>query len=184
MSDQNKKGLRSEEVSSIQHLWFGHSNLPKDEDFSFAYKVAKCVAAVDGLHEMEAYRLKSRMAAIGAPSHVIEEVEAFDVSSVTAKEMFDLFSKVDVPDMMKAGTAAFIAYEALSVSIGDGELSDKETKELRSSVGILGLSENIFDDLVNVVLEEEAIRKKRIGIISAAYGGSESGDSFRFKHSA
>ena len=91
--------LTREQVAALQHLWYGHENVPRRSDFVHAWRAVKSVGACDGqLTDTELLYLLGKMCAIGTPSDVVDEIMAFDEHSGTPEE---LVAGIDVPEAVR-----------------------------------------------------------------------------------
>jgi tellurite resistance protein len=158
-------GLQPEHVGAIQYLFYGHQNVPKKSDFEHAWKAIKVVAAADGqLSEIERLHLVGKMCAIGTPGDVVQAVLDFDVRFATCEA---LVAGIDVPDEMRAGTGAWVVYEALSVAMADGELPADEHDGVRRTAVAMGVSESVVGELTEQVRQEAALRERRIQTLAS-----------------
>ncbi len=84
-----------EHHSAVQHLWYGHGQIPKKSDFEYSWKAVKAVAAADGeLSEPERRHLLGRMCTILTPPDVGELVMQYDERSETPEQ---LLARIAVP---------------------------------------------------------------------------------------
>jgi hypothetical protein len=152
--------LPRESVAALQHLWYGHQNVPERSDFEHAWKAVKSVGACDGnLTEAERLHLLGKMSAIGTPSDVVEMVMAFDEHSGTPEE---LVAGIEVPDAIRPGVGAWIVYEGLSLAMSDGTLADAELDAVRKAGAAMGVLSATVDALVEQCQEEASLRERRI----------------------
>lgn len=168
--------LKPEYVGAIQHLWYGHQNVPRSSDFEYAWKAIKVAAASDGqLTERERLHLLGKMCAIGTPADVVEKVLEFDETSTTCEA---LLYRIDVPPEVRPGTGAWVVYEGLSVAMADGELSDGEREAVRRTAAAMGVSSEVVGALEEQVREESALRDRRLQTLFSTIP-----TEFRFAHS-
>jgi hypothetical protein len=167
--------LKPEYVGAIQHLWYGHQNVPRKSDFEYAWKAIKVAAAADGeLTDTERLHLLGKMCAIGTPPDVVEMVLSFDETSTTCEA---LLYRIDVPPEVRPGTGAWVVYEGLSVAMADGELSDGEREAIRRTAEAMGVGSDVVTALEDQVSQEAAIRQKRLQTLFSTIP-----TDFRFAH--
>lgn len=165
--------LPKDYVGALQLLWYGHTNIPQKADFELAWKAVKAVAAADGkLSEPERLSLLGKMCAIGTPLDVVETVMKWDEHS---EKPAALLAKVGVPEAVRAGTGAWIVYEAMTVSFADGVLAPKEIEAVRSVAATMGVAPATVDALHQIVSAEAAIRQIRISTLHGSIS-----EKFRF----
>lgn len=154
----------AEHVSAVQFLWYGHRNVPKPSDFDYSWKSIKTVAACGGqLTVREQVRLLGKMAAILTPPEVVGAVMEFEPGSAPLAE---LFAGIDVPDMVRPGTGAWVVYEALGVMSADGPPTADELLAVRESAATMGVAEDRIDTFADLCQHEEAMRARRIRDLS------------------
>jgi tellurite resistance protein len=169
--------LIHEHVSAVQHLWYGHGNVPSKNDFEFSWKAVKAVAAADGeLSEAERLHLLGKMCAILTPPDIVEVVMTFDEGSEAPER---LLARVNVPAEVRAGAGAWIVYEALSAAIADGELASEEVQAVRRAGASMGVKPETVDALLGLCRTEASLRARRIELLQSTIE-----TPFRFDHGA
>jgi len=157
--------LTAEKVGALQHLWYGHQNVPRHDDFLYAWRAIKSVGACDGqLSDAERIYLLGKMCAIGTPTDVVEAVMSFDEHAGTPAE---LIAGIDVPDEVRAGTGAWIVYEGLSLAMADGDLDERELDAVRRAGAAMGVGSDVVDALRVQVRQEAALREQRIRTLAS-----------------
>lgn len=169
--------MKHENIGWVQHIWYGHTNVPAPSDFEFAWKAVKAVAAGDGvLSEPERQFLIGKMCAIATPEDVVERVMAFDEHSQTPASLLDL---VGVPPQIRRATGAWIVYEAMSVAYADGELAPGEMAAVNSVASTMDVDMGTVERLLQIVIEEASLRERRL---AALHGTID--EPFRFEPGA
>lgn len=168
--------MPNDQVAALQHLWYGHRNVPSQTDFENAWKAVKVVAGADGpMSDDERLYLLAKMAAIGTPRDVIETVMGFDEQSTTCEA---LLGKIQVPTEVRPGVGAWIVYEGLSVAMADGDLAPAERDGIGRVAATMGVVGSTIDALEQQCREEAAVRERRIRALNSTID-----TSFRFDHS-
>lgn len=151
--------MTREQISALQHLFYGRDDVPGRRDLESGWKAAKAIAARGrGLTEGERQCLFARMSAAGTPAEVIEEVMRAD-----DRAALEGLAAGELPWQ----TAAWILYEALSVAMAEHELGDPELEPFRQAAARLRLSDEAASALVDVCRDEAALRARRIGLLSS-----------------
>jgi tellurite resistance protein len=166
-----------EQVAALQHLWYGHQNVPRKTDFEHAWKAVKVVAGSNGqVSDEERLYLVGKMAAIGTPSDVVQMVMDFDEQSTTCEA---LLGGIDVPTEVRPGVGAWIVYEGLSVAMADGDLAEAERDGIRRVAETMGVGASTVEALTKQCRDEASIRERRIrtlnGTIDTSFRFSDSG---------
>jgi len=155
--------MKREQISALQHLFYGHASVPVRKDFENAWKAVRTIAAGGGrLTSSRREWLLARMTAIGTPADVVSDVMAWDERG---EPLAALFSRVAVPAEVRWSTGAWIVYEGLSVAMADGELTRSEVEAVRAAVAALDVEPGTVDALVEICREEAEIRRRRIGVL-------------------
>lgn len=167
--------MKKEYVSALQHLFYGHGNVPDRDDYVYSFRAVKAIAAGDGvLSEPERLCLIGRMCAIGAPDDVVDEVLAWDPHGAKPVE---LLARVGVPADVRRGTGGWIVYEGLSVALADGELALGELAFARAAAAEMGVPDGAVDAFLTLCRDEAAIRSRRVSTLFSTFTGE-----FRFSH--
>jgi hypothetical protein len=167
--------MRPEYIGAVQYLWYGHQNVPKTSDFEFSWKAIKAIASADrDLNPEEQRILLGKMLAILTPPEVVETVMRFDAR---AESPHELLARVDVPSEVRAGTGAWVVYEALSVSLSDGEPGPRELDAIRDTAMTMGVAPENVGALVELCREEAAMRQRRIALLHSTIA-----TAFRFSN--
>jgi len=157
--------LTREQVAALQHLWYGHQNVPRRSDFVHAWRAVKSVGACDGqLTDAERLYLLGKMCAIGTPTDVVDEIMAFDEHSGTPEE---LVAGIDVPEAVRPGVGAWICYEGLSLAMSDGDIDVREFQAVRNAGAAMGVGSDVVEALAEHCREEAALREKRIQTLNS-----------------
>ena len=162
--------MKREQVSALQHLFYGHGNVPAKKDFECAWKAVKAVAA--GRKRLSAPKLQcllGRMSAAGTPPEVVDHVMAWDERS---ERPAALLAHLSGPAEGRLLTGAWILYEGLSVALVDGELGAGELAAVRAMAKGMDLAPETVDALSQVCSDEAAIRRRRIDLLFS--GGAPS----------
>lgn len=167
--------LSQEGVAALQHLWYGHENVPSRSDFEHAWKAVKVVAGSDGpISPQERLFLLGKMAAIGTPADVIDTVMAFEEQSLTCEA---LLARIQVPAEVRLGVGAWIVYEGLSVAMADGDLGQAERDGIGRVAATMGVVDSTVEALIAQCREEAAVRERRIRTLNSTIE-----TAFRFSH--
>jgi hypothetical protein len=149
-----------DQIAALQHLWYGHQNVPSRSDFEHAWKAVKVVAGSNGqVSDEERLYLLGKMSAIGTPADVVQMVMDFDEQSTTCEA---LLGGINVPAEVRPGVGAWIVYEGLSTAMADGELADAERDGIGRIAATMGVEPRIVDALTQQCRDEASVRERRI----------------------
>lgn len=166
--------MKSEYIGAVQHVWYGHTNVPHDSDFEFAWKAVKAIVAGDGvISEAERLHLVGKMCAILTPQDVVERVMSWDERSEAPAA---LLAQVGVPPQIRRATGAWIVYEGLSAALADGELEPGELAVVHKVAQTLEVPSETVDALHEIVVAESKLRQRRIEALHGTIS-----EKFRFE---
>jgi tellurite resistance protein len=153
MSDIRKLG------SSWTFNWFfGFNQIPTDEDCCIYMKAVLCCAKGDGaLSPEEKDWAIGFCASWGVADWVIEELQKYeaneDLQEVVARSPQVSIAQRD------------ILLTAIRACAADGDYHQEEKAKVREMASILGVSEEIVEQLEQLQQEEFALRRKRINLL-------------------
>lgn len=153
MSDIKKLGQ-----SWLFNWFFGFQNIPTDEDCCIYMKSVLCCAKGDGIIAPEERDwLLGFFAALGVADWVIEEIRAYDGDE-------------DLVEVIAHSPQVSIAQRdllltAIRTCAADGELHEQEKAQIRKMASIIGIPEEIVEQLEQLQKEELALREKRINLL-------------------
>ncbi|QSJ20759.1 hypothetical protein JYQ62_12530 [Nostoc sp. UHCC 0702] len=153
MSDIKKLGQ-----SWIFNWFFGFQNIPTDEDCCIYMKSVLCCAKGDGVLSPEEKNWAIGFcAAWGVADWVIEELKAYEADE-DLKEVIARSPQVSIAqrDLLLTTIRACAA---------DGEINEKEKAKILEMASIIGVKEEIVDQLEQLQQEEVALRQKRIKLL-------------------
>ncbi|MDF2388166.1 TerB family tellurite resistance protein [Nostoc ellipsosporum NOK] len=153
MSDIRKLGQ-----SWIFSWFFGFTNIPTDEDCCIYMKSVLCCAKGDGvLSQAEKDWAVGFCASWGVADWVIEELKAYEADE-DIKEVIARSPQVSIAQRD-------LLLTAIRACTADGEIHEKEKAKLKEMASIIGVEEEIVDQLEQLHKEELALRQKRIQLL-------------------
>ncbi|BAY73771.1 hypothetical protein NIES25_01790 [Nostoc linckia NIES-25] len=153
MSDIRKLGQ-----SWVFNWFFGFSDIPTDEDCSIYLKSVLIAAKGDGVLAKEEKDWAIGFAASwGIADWVIEELKAYEADE-------------DIQEVIARSPQVSIAQRdllltAIRASAADGELHEQEKQKIRQMASIIGVKEEIVEQLEQLHQEELALRQKRVKLL-------------------
>ncbi|MFN6464057.1 MAG: TerB family tellurite resistance protein [Nostoc sp. DedVER02] len=153
MSDIKKLGK-----SWIFNWFFGFNQIPTNEDSSTYMKSVLCCANADEvLSAEEKDWALGFCASWGVEDWVIEELKTYkadeDLTEVIARSPQVSIAQRD------------LLLTAIWACAADGELHEKEKIKIRQMASILGVKEEIVEQLEQLQQEESALRQKRLKLL-------------------
>ncbi|MGF1938491.1 MAG: TerB family tellurite resistance protein [Nostoc sp. ChiQUE02] len=153
MSDIKKLG-----ASWIMNWFFGFNQTPTNEDSSIYMKSVLTCAKADGvLSPEEKDWALGFCASWGVADWVIEELKTYEADEV----LEEVIARSPQVSMAQRD----ILLSAIWVSAADGEYHEKEKAKIRKMATILGIKEEIVDQLEQLHKEESALRQKRLNLL-------------------
>lgn len=153
MSDIRKLG------SSWTFSWFfGFTQIPTDEDCCIYMKSVLCCAKGDGvLTQAEKDWAIGFCASWGVAEWVIEELQKYEANEAL-EEVVARSPQVSIAQRD-------LLLTAIRACAADGEYHQAEKAKVRQMASILGVSEEIVEQLEQLQQEEAALRRKRINLL-------------------
>ncbi len=153
MSDIKKLGQ-----SWIFNWFFGFNQVPTDEDCCIYMKSVLCCAKGDGiLSPEEKDWAVGFCASWGVADWVIEELKAYEADE-------------DLEEVIARSPQVSIAQRdllltAIRACAADGEFHQEEKAKIRQMASIIGVSEEVVEQLEELQKEEFALREKRVKLL-------------------
>jgi tellurite resistance protein len=153
MSDIRKLGQ-----SWTFNWFFGFGEIPTDEDCCIYMKCVLCCAKGDGtLSPEEKNWAVGFCASWGVADWVIEELKAYEADE-------------DLAEVIARSPQVSIAQRdllltAIRACAADAEYHEKEKAKIRQMASIIGVTEDIVEQLEQLQKEESALRQKRINLL-------------------
>ncbi|MFN6569715.1 TerB family tellurite resistance protein [Dendronalium sp. ChiSLP03b] len=151
------------DITKLGSLWimnwfFGFNQIPTNEDSSIYMKSVLCCAKADGvLSPEEKDWALGFCASWGVEDWVIEELKAYEADDAI-EEVIALSPQVSMAQRD-------ILFTAIKVCAADGEPHEKEKVKIRQMASILGVKEEIVEQLEQLQKEESALRHKLINLL-------------------
>ncbi|GAB1542559.1 hypothetical protein NUACC21_52330 [Scytonema sp. NUACC21] len=153
MSDIKKLGQ-----SWIFNWFFGFSEIPTDEDCCIYMKSVLCCSKGDGvLSKEEKDWAIGFCASWGVADWVIEELKAYEAD----EDLVDVIARSPQVSMAQRD----LLLTAIRAAAADGEIHEEERKKIREMASIIGVKEEIVEQLEQLHQEELALRQKRIKLL-------------------
>ncbi|WP_445632860.1 Co-chaperone DjlA N-terminal domain-containing protein [Nostoc sp. DSM 114161] len=153
MSDIKKLGQ-----SWIFNWFFGFDQTPTNEDSCIYIKSVLCCAKGDGiLSQEEKDWAIGFCASWGVEDWVIEELKAYEANE-PLEEVIALSPQVSIAQRD-------ILLSAIWASAADKEYHEQEKAKIRQMASIIGVSEEIVEQLEQLQKEESALRQKRLKLL-------------------
>lgn len=153
MSDIKKLG-----ASWSMNWFFGFNQIPTNEDSSIYMKSVLCCAKGDGvLSSEEKDWAIGFCSSWGVEDWVIEELKTYEAN----EDIEEVIARSPQVSMAQRD----ILLTAIWVSAADGELHEQEKKKIRQMASILGVAEEIVEQLEQLQKEESALRQKRLNLL-------------------
>jgi uncharacterized membrane protein YebE (DUF533 family) len=153
MSDIKKLGQ-----SWIFNWFFGFSEIPTDEDSCIYMKSVLCCAKGDGvLSSEEKDWAIGFCASWGVADWVIEELKAYEAD----EHIEEVIARSPQVSMAQRD----LLLTAIRASAADGELHEQEKQKIRQMASIIGVEEEIVEQLNQLHQEELALRQKRVKLL-------------------
>jgi tellurite resistance protein len=153
MSDIKKLGQ-----SWILNWFFGFNQTPTNEDSSIYMKSVLTCAKADGvLSPEEKDWALGFCASWGVADWVIEELKTYEAD--------EAIEEVIARSPQVSMAQRDILLTAIWVSAADGEYHEKEKAKIRQMAAILGVAEEIVEQLEQLYKEESALRQKRFKLL-------------------
>lgn len=153
MSDIQKLGS-----SWILNWFFGFNQIPTNEDSCIYTKAVLCCAKGDGiLSPEEKDWALGFCASWGVADWVIEELTTYEAD----EPIEEVIARSPQVSMAQRD----IILSAIWVCAANKEYQDKEKAKIRYMASILGVSEEIVEQLEQLQQEESALRQKRLNLL-------------------
>jgi hypothetical protein len=153
MSDTKKLGQ-----SWIFNWFFGFQNIPTDEDCCIYMKSVLCCAKGDGIMAPEEKDWAIGFCASwGVADWVIEELKTYEADE-NLEEVIARSPQVSIAQRD-------LLLTAIRACAADGEFHEEEKAKIRQMASIIGVSEEIVEQLEQLQKEEAALRQKRINLL-------------------
>ncbi|MDZ8025628.1 MAG: TerB family tellurite resistance protein [Nostoc sp. SerVER01] len=153
MSDIKKIG-----TSWIMNWFFGFNQTPTNEDSLTYIKAVLCCAKGDGiLSPEEKDWALGFCASWGVADWVIEELKTYEAD----EDIEEVIARSPQVSMAQRD----ILLSAIWVCAADGESHEKEKTKIRQMASILGVKEEIVEQLEQLQQEESALRQKRLKLL-------------------
>jgi hypothetical protein len=153
MSDIRKLGQ-----TWIFNWFFGFSEIPTDEDCCIYMKSVLCCANGDGnLSDEEKNWAIGFCSSWGVADWVIEELKAYEAD----ENLEDVIARS--PQVSIAQRDLLLT--AIRACTADGEIHEQEKKKIQQMASIIGVREEIVEQLEQLHKEELALRQKRVKLL-------------------
>ncbi|KAF3884894.1 MULTISPECIES: TerB family tellurite resistance protein [Nostocales] len=153
MSDIKKIGS-----SWIMNWFFGFNQTPTNEDSNIYMKSVLCCAKADGvLSPEEKDWALGFCASWGVEDWVIEELKAYEAN----EDIEDVIARSPQVSMAQRD----ILLTAIWACAADGESHEKEKAKIRQMASILGVTEDVVEQLEQLQKEESVLRQKRLKLL-------------------
>jgi uncharacterized tellurite resistance protein B-like protein len=145
----------------LREMWDFPDGVPEDDRIDYL-KTIMVTARADGeLGQAEKEWVIGYGAACGAPQETIDALEAYDAGENVA----DILER----NMPVANTWGRVAvFDAIRASTADHDYDEQERASVRRMAGALGVTEDVVSDIEQLVLDEKALKERRIGLV---FGG-------------
>ncbi len=142
----------------IMNWFFGFNQTPTNEDSSIYMKAVLCCAKADGvLSPEEKDWALGFCASWGVADWVIEELKTYEAD----ESIEEVIARSPQVSMAQRD----ILLSAIWVCAADGEYHEKEKAKIRQMASILGVTEEIVEQLEQLQKEESALRQKRLNLL-------------------
>jgi len=151
------------DIKKIGSLWimnwfFGFNQTPTNEDSCIYMKSVLCCAKADGvLSPEERNWALGFCASWGVEDWVIEELKTYEAD----ERIEEVIARSPQVSMAQRD----ILLTAIWVCAADGEYHEQEKAKVQKMASILGVTEEIVEQLEQLQKEESALRQKRINLL-------------------
>jgi uncharacterized membrane protein YebE (DUF533 family) len=157
------RGKLMSDIKKLGSAWvfnhfFGFNQIPTSEDSSIYIKSVLIAAKGDGVLSKEEKDWAIGFAASwGVPDWVLEELKTYEAD----EDLAEVIARSPQVSMAQRD----ILLTAILASAADGELHEQEKIKIRQMASILGVKEEIVEQLEQLQQEESALRQKRIKLL-------------------
>ncbi|GAX36355.1 TerB family tellurite resistance protein [Nodularia sp. NIES-3585] len=146
-------------ASSWTFNWFfGFNQIPTDEDCSIYMKSVLCCAKADGVISPEERDWAVGFCASwGVADWVIEELKTYEAD----EDLEEVIARSPQVSMAQRD----LLLTAIRVCAADGEFHEDEKTKIKQMASIIGVKEEIVEQLEQLQKEEFALRQKRINLL-------------------
>ncbi len=167
-ASQPSQPLEPAHAAAAQYFWYGHRKLRRPSELELCWKIAKAIAAGDGIvSDDELAALLGKMTATATPQSIIDAVLAWDEHTETPTE---LLAQLQLsPDALRE-LGLWILYEGLSVGLGDDWLGFAEIEVAHEVARATGIPLSTVHVLSALCRDESSLRLRRIKALQGGIG--------------
>ena len=142
----------------LKEMWDFPSGVPEDERLDYLKTIMACARGDGELAEAEKRWVIGYGAACGAVQSTVDALEAYDGD----EDPLAILER----NMPTAETWSRVAiFDAIRASYADHEYNDEEREAVRRVAERLGVSDVVVGAIEAIFQEEQALKRKRIGVV-------------------